>query len=302
MYDMKGEDLKNLKTEGGLLTRGKFNKKSAPGKPLISIITVIHNGEKYLEQTIKSVLNQTYKNIEYIIIDGASIDGTLNIIRKYEDRIAYWMSEPDNGMYDAMNKGSYVASGDYALFLNSDDYLYHENSIEEILRLGLDSDEQPLLIVGQMAIAVKDKLFPDWIYPSSEEQINKDNPPHPGTLIASAIYKQIPYNHSFKLAGDYDLWETLRQNNLFQVKCVDSIISVFRMGGISNCGKHEFLVSLELEISKYMHHGDFSVIILINSFIRANLKKVLMRIMGESRYYRYIPYAKYRFRRRFLHQ
>ncbi|MCG2708262.1 MAG: glycosyltransferase [Candidatus Omnitrophica bacterium] len=294
--------MKNLKTEGGLRTLGEFHKKSEFGRPLISIITVVRNGEKYLEQTIQSVINQTYKNIEYIIIDGLSTDGTLNIIRKHGDQVAYWMSEPDSGMYDAMNKGSYVASGDYALFLNSDDYLYHENSIEEILRLGLDGDEQPLLIVGQMAIAVKDKLFPDWIYPSSEKQINRDNPPHPGTLVVSAIYKQIPYNCSFKLAGDYDFWETLRQKNLFQVKYVDSIISVFRMGGISNCGKREFLVSVELEISKYMHYGDFSVIRLINSFARASIKKVLVRIMGESRYYRYVPYNKYRFRKRFLRQ
>jgi len=291
---VEGDALKPVQTEGGLRIHGKFHKISEPGMPLISIITVVRNGEKYLEQSILSVLNQTYKNIEYILIDGSSTDGTLDIIRRYDDQIAYWMSEPDGGIYDAMNKGSCTASGDYAIFLNSDDYLYDENSIKETLHLGLDGDKEPLLIVGKIAYAVKDKLFPEWIYPVNEMQIYRDNPPHPGTLIASAIYKQIPYNHSLKFAGDYDLWQTLRQKKLFQAKYVDSIISVFRMGGTSNCGKHEFLVSVEVEISNYLHYGEFSVYSVISGFIRTSIKNILIKILGESRYYRLIPYNRYR--------
>jgi len=91
--------------------------------PLITIITVVYNGEKYLEETIKSVINQTYPNVEYIIIDGGSTDGTLDIIKKYEDYIDYWVSEKDKGIYDAMNKGILVSNGKYLLFLNADDFL-----------------------------------------------------------------------------------------------------------------------------------------------------------------------------------
>ena len=89
--------------------------------PLISIITVSYNAVKTIEDTIVSVLGQTYSNIEYIIIDGGSTDGTLDIIKKYEDKITYWVSEPDKGIYDAMNKGILKATGDYLFFLGADD-------------------------------------------------------------------------------------------------------------------------------------------------------------------------------------
>ncbi len=90
--------------------------------PLISIITVVYNGEKYLKQAIESVINQTYKNIEYIIIDGGSTDNTLNIIKNYHQNISKWVSEPDNGLYDAMNKGIKLATGELIGMVNSDDW------------------------------------------------------------------------------------------------------------------------------------------------------------------------------------
>ena len=97
----------------------------------ISIITVVYNGETTIERTIQSVLNQSFSNIEYIIIDGYSKDSTLNIIKKYQERIAFWISEPDNGLYDAMNKGLNKASGDYVCFLNSGDSLYSNETLEK---------------------------------------------------------------------------------------------------------------------------------------------------------------------------
>lgn len=130
------------KGEGGLRTKGYF-KKSFEDKPLITIVTVVYNGEKYLEETILSVIAQTYHNVEYIIIDGSSTDGTLDIIKKYEDRIDYWVSEKDEGMYDAINKGFSVSTGDLLNFCNSDDVL-HNNSVlaaisSDYLKLDFDS-------------------------------------------------------------------------------------------------------------------------------------------------------------------
>jgi hypothetical protein len=119
------------KGEGGLRTKGYFKHSYTETSelsekfavPLVTIITVVFNGEKHLEQAIQSVISQSYNNVEYIIIDGGSTDSTIDIIRKYDDQIDYWLSEPDEGIYDAMNKGWKLSQGDYIYYLGSDDIL-----------------------------------------------------------------------------------------------------------------------------------------------------------------------------------
>ena len=108
---------KNKLKEGGR----RIKKKNVNVKPFFSIITVVLNNEKFIEQTIKSVLNQKYKNFEYIIIDGGSTDSTIEIIKKYEKKIDYWVSGKDKGLYDAFNKGMSVAKGEFIGIINSDD-------------------------------------------------------------------------------------------------------------------------------------------------------------------------------------
>lgn len=101
-------------------------------RPLISIITVTYNAERFLEPTIQSIIAQSYKNIEYIIIDGASKDGTLEIIEKYKSYIHHLISEPDKGLYDAMNKGIKAAKGEYIWFMNAGDTIYHKHTLRDI--------------------------------------------------------------------------------------------------------------------------------------------------------------------------
>ncbi len=103
----------------------------ANNRPLISFITVVFNSAQYLEATLLSIIDQTFREIEIIIIDGGSTDGTVDIIKKYETRLAYWISEPDKGLYDAMNKGLAKATGDYVCFINSGDQLYSNEIIEK---------------------------------------------------------------------------------------------------------------------------------------------------------------------------
>jgi len=287
----------NGRLEGGLRIRGLFNRESTPDRPLVSIITVCRNSEKYLEQTIQSIINQTYDNIEYIIIDGASTDGTLDIICKYNDYIAYWVSEPDKGIYDAMNKGSKIASGDYALYLNSDDYLYHNDSIEKTFLMGLQPGEYPYLIAGQIRFALDDQLL-DWVWPTNERMLYKYSPRHQAVFIYKTIYKKVFYNSFFKSAGDYDFWLKLQQQGLLQIKYIDNIISVFRLGGISNNIKVERLKYIEHEIIRYINQGSFSILrVVIKSVILVTIKKTLFDILGKNIYYKYVFYGVNLFRK-----
>ncbi|VEP13236.1 hypothetical protein H1P_190035 [Hyella patelloides LEGE 07179] len=118
--------------EGGLRTQGLY-RNSLNQLPLVSVITIVFNGEKYLEQTIQSIVNSSYPNLEYIVIDGGSTDNSLAIIKKYEDDLDYWVSEPDRGIYDAMNKGTIAASGDYTLHINADDLLFDSQCLATVI-------------------------------------------------------------------------------------------------------------------------------------------------------------------------
>ena len=122
------EKLKDIEIEGGLRTK-KIFKKTQIKKPLITIITATLNSEKYLEESILSLHDQKNENFEHIILDGGSTDKTIDIIKKYENKIDYWCSGKDKGIYDAFNNGMQLAKGDYIGFLNSDDY-YSQNTLE----------------------------------------------------------------------------------------------------------------------------------------------------------------------------
>jgi len=118
---------------------------------LFSIITVTYNASQWLERTIQSIISQSYPHIEYIIIDGNSTDGTLDIIKKHQSSISKYVSEPDSGLYDAMNKGLRLASGDYVWFINAGDTLYSDNIVQKIVN-SLSSENLPDIIYGETQI------------------------------------------------------------------------------------------------------------------------------------------------------
>lgn len=214
---------------GGIRTKG-IAKTNTVEKPLISVITVVFNGEKTLEQTILSVVNQTYDNVEYIIVDGGSKDSTLDIIKKYEDKIDYWQSEPDKGIYDAMNKGIGLATGDYVAILNSDDF--YELNACEIIKNEILKQEYDVYHAIERFIDDDGNIVN--LYSGSKYQLNKQCLAHETCFIKKSLYEVYKYNEKdFKSAADYDLICLLYEKGA-KFKFVEKIILTFRLGGMSD--------------------------------------------------------------------
>jgi len=197
----------------------------------VSIITVVYNGEKYLEQTIMSVLSQNYSNIEYIIIDGGSTDGTLGIIKKYENKLAYWISEKDNGIYDAMNKGIQHATGELIGLINSDDY-YEPNSVSSIMNTYLKNGK-PDVLFGDMKL-INTETNQSKIIFSSESKLNRDMTlNHPTCFVRKILYTEKLFDSSFKICADYDFITYMYKHNK-SFKYIPEIIACMRIGGASD--------------------------------------------------------------------
>ena len=205
-----------------------IHKSSSAEYPLISVITVVFNGEKYIEQTILSVINQTYKNIEYIIIDGASTDGTCDIIKNYEDKIAYWISEPDKGIYYAMNKGIMAVNdkNSYILFLNADDYLYGNSSIERIVSKIKNEDfiYGKILSIGNSTSVLLGKEL-------TLDQLSVSMIQHQSTFVKKRLFDDLGiFNSSYKIAADFDFAIRVMKSK-FSKQFINEIVAVMRMGG-----------------------------------------------------------------------
>lgn len=199
--------------------------------PLISIITVSYNSVSTIEQTILSVIQQTYPYIEYLIIDGGSTDGTLDIIKKYENKIAYWVSEPDKGIYDAMNKGIKRAKGELIGIINSDDW--YENIVDKVVSVYRQQSELCLFHGNirfhkthtcQVARPCLDlsRLYRGTILF------------HPTLFVPRKVYDQVGLFHTnYRIAADYDLMVRCYRHN-YRFIYIDDVIANMRTEGESN--------------------------------------------------------------------
>lgn len=223
-----------MSIEGGLRTRGVFDKKGSPEKPLVSIITVTKNSAASVEKTINSVLGQTYGNIEYIIIDGESNDDTLNIVKKHDDKIAYWLSEKDKNLYDAMNKGIKCCTGDIVGIVNSDDWL-EKDAVEAVVTEFLRNTGSDLVHGnlnarkenGELECILKPRLYKFAFYISLPFY-------HPTCFVTKRTYLQFgAFNIDYTIVADYELILRLKKNNVKMVY-LDKVISNMPSGGVSN--------------------------------------------------------------------
>lgn len=199
--------------------------------PLISVITVVKNRETYLTQCIESVICQTYQNFEYIIIDGQSTDGTLNIIKKYEQYLSKWISESDTGIAEAMNKGLTHAKGKFILFLHADDYLIDENAFERVKNFINES-------IDILACSIFFETEQQRYYRRSQWNAGmylKNKIFHQGVLCNYSVFEKLGnFDPHFKIAMDYDFFLRAYYNREIKVKIIDDVLTVMRNTGISS--------------------------------------------------------------------
>ncbi|PPD49808.1 MAG: glycosyl transferase [Methylobacter sp.] len=204
----------------------------------ISIITSVYNNQETIAKAISSVLSQTYPDIEYIIIDGGSTDGTVGVVKPYQDRLATFISEPDKGIYDGLNKGIKLATGDIIGFLHSDD-LYEDNQVIEkvaqaFMDYGVDS------VYGNLTYV--DKNDPTRViryWQSGGFSLNKLRhgwmPPHPTFFVKRDVYERYGlFDTRFKIAADYDLILRFLGKQQISTHYIPSVLIKMRVGGASN--------------------------------------------------------------------
>jgi len=201
-------------------------------KSLVSVITVCLNSVKSIEQTIKSVINQNYNNIEYIVIDGLSTDGTMDIINKYRNHIAYCVSEKDNGIADAFNKGFLVSKGRWIAYLNAGDVYYNNKAIDNLM---VRSDKNDI-IYGGLESFKKHNKESNYYYPSDVcKDIDwlKEAIPHQACIVSREVFNKIGlFDTEMKLAMDYELFLRAHISG-FKFKAIHEIITHIDINGVS---------------------------------------------------------------------
>lgn len=265
--------------EGGLRTKGYFKRSYAETSelseklpvPLVTIITVVFNGEKHLEQTIQSVINQTYDNVEYIIIDGGSTDGTVDIIRKYEEVIDYWVNEPDGGIYDAMNKGITLAQGSLVGLINAGDD-YTDDSIRGVVNIHWNHSASILTGNAKASLSKASR----WVIALGNfEMLPYGMIPHSSVFVPLLVYKQQGlFDTSFKIAGDYDFLSRCYISGV-GFTYINQILSRSNPPGIS---ENYYSANLELTKVRLRHQllpKTYSLFISLRSFCTITIHKGL---------------------------
>ncbi len=199
-------------------------------KPLVSIVTVTFNAELTLEKTILSVINQNFISFEYIIIDGGSHDNTINIIDKYKNKISYWESSPDKGIYDAMNKAINFVNGRWVCFMNAGDVFFNHNVLSEIFNL--KNINHYWIIYGNHSFIKENHII--FKIPKDIKSIWKSMPMCHQSLFAKTILlKSYPFNIKYKFAADYDFIYYAYKNYSNSFLYINKVISTITTGGYS---------------------------------------------------------------------
>lgn len=216
----------------------------------ISIITVCYNSDKTLEKTIKSVISQTYNNVEYIIVDGNSKDNTLDVIKEYQSNITKWVSEPDKGLYDAMNKGIAFATGDIVGILNSDDIFNNDTVLEDVAKFHKENNVEAsvgnIIQFNDQGKTVRKYSAKQW---NPEKLRIGFMPAHPAIFFNRDLFEKYgDYQLDFTIGADYELITRFFLKHNITWKFSDITTTSMLIGGLSSSGVSSYkLISKEIK-------------------------------------------------------
>jgi len=247
--------------------------------PLITVVTVVYNCVKEIEGTIRSVLNQTYPHIEYIVIDGASTDGTTDVIKKYSDGITMWISEPDKGIYDAMNKAIDKASGEWVIFMNAGDYFYSNGSVSAVFTKDMDYSGIDV-VYGDAEFRLKSFSYiiealeaaPDRFMPFS----------HQAAFTRTSLAKQYKFDTAYKIAADTDFFLRLTRNGGVFKHVPVVVCSYDARQGVSV--SNEVIKSkelVEMQLKNGAKPSAYFRKFIRNAYIKQYMRKLMPRVLWD---------------------
>lgn len=240
----------------------------------VTVVTVTYNAKDVVEETILSVINQSYENIEYIVIDGGSTDGTVDIIKQYEDKIDYWISEPDEGIYFAMNKAIEKATGVWINFMNAGDRFYSEHDLTRVFT--------------EQNVSEYDFVYGDWYRTNGEKyHLIKTRPlntmwkricfSHQSLFSRTSLMKKKPFDHSYNIVSDYENYFSRYMEGYSFFK-VDFPIAIILIGGFSDQSFFKRTYERYRVVSKYKNDiemNKYYIELLINHYLKPYFQKIL---------------------------
>lgn len=236
----------------------------------------------FIRTAIESVLSQTYTDIEYIVIDGGSTDSTIDIVMEYGDKIAHFISEPDRGIYDAMNKGLAMASGDIVGILNSDDFYPHLDVLSDVIKefkLNPDID----MVLGNVDFVLpKDLKKPIRLYSLAYFTVWKFRfgfmPAHPGAFIKKTAYEQAGmYKLGYKIAADFDMFVRMLLVLQLHYVVLDKVLVRMRVGGVSTSGLASYMMSTKEMVRSLKENNIYSNVLMV--LLRLPVKLIQIMLM-----------------------
>lgn len=247
----------------------------------ISIITINFNQSEDLEETIRSVVSQSFKDYQYLVIDGGSTDGSVDVIKKYKEQIHHWVSEKDNGIYNAMNKGIAAAKGNYVLFLNSGDVLTSENALQDFVQ---HQDFKGDIIYGDYQFVNGQKIYPDKITPY---YFMKSSLPHQSTFFKRSVFDAMGgFDESYRISADRAFYLKCMVSNQFQWQHIHYPLTLFDLEGISNnpgqLKKKQVEDERLLQENLGVFYSDYLKMLALEKELSATKRKTLKGILKKA--------------------